>query len=163
MKMENKMRIGLLTLCVLSLLFACNPKTSQPVATVIDKEQIKKEIQAREDEYASVYNSGELKNIGYYADDAISYFQHQEPLVGKAAIVEFLKSDLSGNYDKISFETKEVFAANDGKYVLEIGYYKVVDSAKNLVNTGNYMSLFEKRDGKYVCLRDMSASDMPLE
>ena len=25
------------------------------------------------------------------------------------------------------------------------------------------MSLFEKRDGKYVCLRDMSASDMPFD
>jgi len=25
------------------------------------------------------------------------------------------------------------------------------------------MSLFEKRDGQYVCLRDMSVSDMPLD
>jgi len=25
------------------------------------------------------------------------------------------------------------------------------------------MSLFEKRNGKYVCVRDMSASDMPAE
>jgi hypothetical protein len=27
--------------------------------------------------------------------------------------------------------------------------------------TGNFMSLFEKRDGKYICIRDMGSSDMP--
>jgi ketosteroid isomerase-like protein len=163
MIMENKMIKGVLALSVLSLLIACTPKTTQPVAVVIDKEQVKKEIQAREDEYASVYNSGEMKNIGYYADDAISFFQHMPPLVGKPAIVEFLKSDLSNNFDKISFETREVFVANDGIYVLEVGNYKVVDSTNTSVNTGNYMCLFEKRNGKYVCLREMSASDMPIK
>jgi hypothetical protein len=42
---------------------------------------------------------------------------------------------------------------------VETGYFKVVDSANNPINSGNYMSLFEKRDGKYVTVRDMSASD----
>lgn len=161
--MKNKLINGILVSGLFSLLIACTPKTTQPSATVVDKEQIKKEIQAREDEYAQIYNSGELKDIGYYADDAISFFQNREPLVGKQAIIEFLISDLNNNSDKISFVTKEVFVGTDGKYVLEIGYYKVVDSTNTPINTGNYMSLFEKRNGKYVCLRDMSASDMPLE
>ena len=65
--------------------------------------------------------------------------------------------------NKISFTTNEVFVSNDGNQVVEIGYYKVVDSTNTAVNTGNYMVLFEKRNGKYVCVRDMSASDMPLE
>jgi hypothetical protein len=47
--------------------------------------------------------------------------------------------------------------------VVELGYFKVTDSANATVNSGNYMSLFEKRDGKYVTLRDMSASDMPFQ
>jgi len=52
----------------------------------------------------------------------------------------------------------------EGNQVVEIGYYKVVDSTNNaIINSGNYMSLFVKRDGKYVCLRDMSTSDKPLE
>jgi len=161
--MKDLLIKGILLSCLLSLVIACAPKKAEPVAVVIDKEQIKKEIQAREDEYAALYNTGELKDIGYYADDAISYFQHQAPLVGKAAIVEFLKSDLNENFDRISFVTKEVFAGKDGIYVLEIGSYKVVDSTNTAINTGNYMSLFEKRNGKYVCLRDMSASDMPIE
>jgi hypothetical protein len=56
-----------------------------------------------------------------------------------------------------------VFVSGDGIQVVEIGYYKVVDSANTEINTGNYMSLFEKRNGKYYCVRDMSASDMPVQ
>jgi ketosteroid isomerase-like protein len=143
--------------CIISLLFACNDKKGESAA--VDKEQIKKEIQAKEDEFAEVFNGGVLKNIGYYADDATSFFQNTAPLVGKAAIIEFLQSDLASNTNKISFKTNEIFSSNDGALVVEIGHFKVVDSANNPINSGNYMSLFEKRNGKYVVVRDMSASD----
>ena len=161
--MKNKVTKGLVFLSFMSLIIACNTKKAEPVAVLVDKEQIKKEIQAKENAFAEIYNSGELKNIGYYADDATTFFQNRAPLVGKGAIVEFLASDLTSNTDKISFTTKEVFVSNDGNQVVEIGYFQVVDSTNTAINTGNYMSLFEKRDGKYVCLRDMSASDRPVE
>ena len=147
----------------MSLLMACNPKPEAPISAVIDKEQIKKEIQAKEDEFAAVYNAGELKEIGYYAEDATTFFQNTAPLVGKKAIVEFLTSDLVSNTNRISFKTNDVFVSSDGGQVVEIGYFTVSDSTGTAINTGNYMSLFEKRDGKYVCVRDMSASDRPLE
>ena len=135
----------------------------QNLKPVIDKEQIKKEIQAKEDEFAELYNAGEMKNIGYYAEDATTFAQNKAPLVGKEAIVEYLKVDviLSAS-NKISFKTNEVFVSNDGNMVVEIGYYKVVDSTNTAINTGNYMVLFEKRNGNYVSVRDMSASDMPV-
>jgi ketosteroid isomerase-like protein len=156
---HRRLNIGLI-LCVISLPFACTSKQEAPEPVVADKEQIKKEIQAKEDEFAATYNSGEMRNIGYYADDATTFYQNRAPLVGKAAIVEYLKSGLSSNSNKITFKTNEVFVSNDGNQVVEIGNYRVVDSANAAVNTGNYMSLFEKRNGKYVCVRDMSASDM---
>jgi ketosteroid isomerase-like protein len=130
---------------------------------VIDKESIKAEIQARENEYAELYNGGEIKKIGYYAEDAVTFFQNRKPLSSFAEREAFLKSDLENNTNTISFTTKEVFPSSDGNMVVEIGYYQVMDSTKTTINSGNYMSLFEKRNGKYVCLRDMSASDMPLE
>ncbi len=148
--------------CIITFLFACNTRKEETVEPVIDKEQIKKEIQAKEDEFAGLYNDGVLKDIGYYADDATSFFQNRPALVGKEAIVEFLKSDLNTNSSKISFKTNEVFVSNDGNLVLEIGHFTVVDSTNTGINKGNYMSLFEKRNGKYVCVRDMSASDVDL-
>jgi len=161
--MKHTILKGIVLGCLTTLLFACNTKKDEPAATVVDKEQIKKEIQAKEDEFAATYNSGATKNIGYYADDAISFYQNRPPLVGKQAIVEFLKSGLDSNSNKISFKTNEVFVSNDGNQVVEVGYFKVVDSANTTINSGNYMSLFEKRDGKYVTVRDMSASDMPFQ
>ena len=104
-----------------------------------------------------------LKDIGYYADDAISFFPNRPPLIGKEAIRAFFISSIASKSDKISFNTKDVFVSGDGNQVVETGYYKVVDSTNTAINTGNYMSVFEKRDGKYVCVRDMSASDMPVQ
>jgi Nuclear transport factor 2 (NTF2) domain. len=161
--MKNKLVKGVLVVCIASFVFSCNDKKEETPAAVVDKEQVKKDIQAKEDEFASVYNSGIVKNIGYYADDATSFYQNRPPLVGREAIIEFLKSDLNANSNKISFKTNDVFPSSDGNQVVEIGYFKVVDSANNPINTGNYMSLFEKRNGKYVSVRDMSASDMPLK
>jgi hypothetical protein len=145
---------GIPPACIMFLMFACN---TQP--GTVDKDQIKQQLQAKEDSFAAVFNSGVLKRIGYYADDATSYLQNTAPLVGKETIIAFLESDLAGNTNKISFKTNEIFPSNDGSMVVEIGSFKVVDSANNPVNSGNYMTMFQKRDGKYLAVRDMSTSD----
>jgi ketosteroid isomerase-like protein len=161
--MKNLIVKGTLSGCIISLMIACNEKKEAPVAMVIDKEQIKQEIQAKEDSFANLYNSGELRSIGYYADDAISFFQNREPLVGKDAIVTFLKNDIISKTNKISFKTNEVLVSNDGKLVVETGSFTLVDSASNPINKGNYMSVFEKRNDKYVAVRDMSVSNLPAK
>jgi ketosteroid isomerase-like protein len=164
--MKHKLIQAALISCVISLLLACNSKKEEPpTAPLIDKEQIKKEIQAKENDFAALYNTGELKNIGYYADDATTFAQNRKPLVGKKEIVDYLKGgiDASSKGNTISFTTNEIFVSNDGNQVVEIGYFKLVDSTNVAINTGNYMILFEKRDGKYVSVREMSASDMPIE
>jgi ketosteroid isomerase-like protein len=162
--MKNKSITRVLLSFVILFLMACNTKKAEPEVGV-DKEQIKKEIQDKENEFAATYNAGEKKKIGYYADDAISFSQNKAPLVGRDAIVEYLMADIdsSNNSNKISFTTNEVFVSSDGNQVVEIGSYKVIDTSNTDVNTGNYICLFVKRDGKYVCIRDMSASDMPLK
>jgi ketosteroid isomerase-like protein len=161
--MKKKIIKGILLSSVLSLMISCNSKNEASKTAAVDKEQIKQEIQAKENAFAELYNTGQLKDIGYYADDATSFFQNRPPLIGKEAIVEFYKSAISSTSNKISFTSKDIFISNDGNQVVEIGYFKVVDSTNTPINTGNYMSLFEKRNGKYVCVRDMSASDMPIE
>ncbi|MEX6689490.1 nuclear transport factor 2 family protein [Danxiaibacter flavus] len=151
--------------CITSLMLACQSQTKkeEPTTVTIDKEQIKKEIQAKETEFAATYNSGVVKNIGYYADDATSFYQNRKPLVGKDSIIAFLQSDVIGNTDKISFTTNEVFVSENGNMVVEVGSFTVVDSTNTPFNTGNYMTLFEKRNGSYVAVRDMSASDRPIK
>ncbi len=163
--MKNKILTGIILSCFISMTVSCNSKNEQKAAVTVDKEQIKKEIQDRENEFAAVYNSGEMKNIGYYADDAVVFSENKAPLIGKPAILDYIKAsfDSSATGNVISFKTNDVFPSNDGNQVLEIGYYKLVDSANVPINTGNYMVLFEKRNGKYVSVREMSTSDMPIE
>ena len=159
--MKKPVRLALISYLI-PLMISCTAKKEEPV---IDKEQIKKEIQAKENQFAELYNAGEVRNIGYYADDATSFSQNKPPLVGKTAIVAFLKAgiDSSSKGNKISFTTHEVFVSSDGNQVIEIGYYKLSDSTHVAINTGNYMVLFERRNGEYSVVREMSASDMPLE
>jgi ketosteroid isomerase-like protein len=160
--MKNKILKGELLLVIVSLFLGCNKKKEAPLATV-DKDAIKTEIQAMEDAFAAAYNAGNSDDIIYYADDAISFSNEKKPLEGKSAIHESMKQDLSTfpKGAKISFLTKEVHVASDGNQVVEIGGYSVVDSATTKKMSGNFMSLFEKRDGKYICIRDMGNSDMP--
>jgi ketosteroid isomerase-like protein len=162
--MKKLIDVALLS-CLISLIIACGAKVEEPVSTpAIDKDQIKKEIQDKENKFAELYNTGQLKNIGYYADDATSFSQNRAPLIGKPAIIEYLKAgiDSSSMGNKIAFTTNEVFVSNDGNQVVEIGYYNLADSSNVSINTGHYMVLFEKRNGNYVVLRDMSACNMPL-
>ena len=67
---------GISLFLMLSIMISCNQKTETSTAATVDKEQIKKEIQAKEDAFAELYNSGQLKDIGYYADDATTYKAH---------------------------------------------------------------------------------------
>ena len=161
--MKNKFVTGIVLGCLFLSMASCNTSGEKSTAVLMDKEQVKKDIQERENQFAEIYNSGEIKKIGYYAGDAVTYYQNMAPIRDKKERWEFFEMDISTNSNKISFTTTEVFPSKDGVQVLEIGYYTVVDSTNTAINTGNYMSLFEKRDGQYVCLRDMSTSDMPFD
>jgi ketosteroid isomerase-like protein len=159
--MKNKIIIGGLLAVIVTLSLSCNQKQEATnTGSTVDKEQVKAEIQALENHFALIYNKRNADSLTYYADDAVSYFVGQKPVVGKAAIHKFIENELM-NFPKgarISFETIEVHVANDGKYVFEIGGYKQVDSTGTILNSGHYFSLFEKRDGKYYCVRDMANS-----
>lgn len=148
------------------LLVSCNTKSEAPVeeAPSVDADAIRTEIQALEDTYAVASNARDVDGImAYYADDAVSYPSEKAPISGKEAMRASLQEDLD-SYPKgstVSYSVKDVFVSNDGSLVTEIGSYTALDSLGAKTRTGHYISLFEKRDGKYVCIRDMSTPDTP--
>jgi len=101
--------------------------------------------------------------VVYYSDDAISYSRNEEPLSGKAAIKERtaqrLAKDTTGNHNV--YKVVDLFA--DGDMVVEIGSWSVVNPAGAETDKGHYMSMFQKRDGKYVCVRDMNVTSNPVK
>jgi ketosteroid isomerase-like protein len=155
--MKNKiLKVGFLVF-ILAILFACNQKK---VETKPDKDQIKAEIQAIENRFASTFNNRNTDSLTYYAENAISYFAGLEPIVGLAAIRQHIENELMDfpAGAKISFETLEIYVTDDGTRVAEIGEHKLVDSTGTILQKGHYFSFFAKKDGTYYCIRDMANS-----
>lgn len=154
---KNKISMAGFLVLILSSFLACNQVKEQPK---INKENIKAEIQAIEDHFALTYNNRNADSLTYYADDAVSYFSGEEPIVGKEAIHEHIKSELMDFPEgaRLFFETIEIYVSDDGNNVAEIGAHKLLDSTGVILQKGHYMSFFAKRDGKYVCTRDMANS-----
>ncbi len=44
--------------------------------------------------------------------------------------------------------------------VTEVGKSTIKDATGKVTYTGKYMAIWEKRDGKYVCVRDIFNDDM---
>ena len=123
-------------------------------------EQVRVEIQAMEDAYAAGEKAKDADAVAaYYSDDAISYSGNEQPLSGKAAIRDNIAKDTTENYNV--YKVVDLFA--EGNVAVEIGSWTEFDSSGNEKENGNYMSYFQKRDGKYICVRDMSTTTSPVK
>lgn len=154
--MKNK---GLI-LTLIALSAACNKPAEQ--TDLQNSEAFKADIQFLENDNARWVNSKEVDSmVQYYADDAVSYDSNSKPLHGREEIRESMQSLSRGfeNGASIKYTVTEVFPMSDGEKVLEIGHYKISDSRGKTYGSGNYFSLFEKRNGKYVCIRDIQTPD----
>ncbi len=125
-----------------------------------DMSKIKAEIKAIEDTWATAFNAKDVATIvGFYADDAISMIDDQPMLVGKAAIQKGVEEDMArqkGN-TKVAFETLDMYG--DENRVTEVGKTTVTDSTGKVIYTGKYMAVWEKRNGKWLTIRDISNDD----
>ena len=142
--------VGFIAITAL-ILSACSTTEQKEV---LDMDKVRLEIQAMEDADAVA---------AYYSDDAISYSRNTEPLSGKAAIRDNIANNIAkgteGNYNV--YTVVDVFA--EGDTAIEVGSWVEFDPSGKEVDNGNFMSYFQKRDGKYVCVRDMSTTTSPVK
>jgi uncharacterized protein (TIGR02246 family) len=134
--------------------------TTETMAAKPDMAAIKTEIQAIEKEFELADNARDVKKIGdFYADDAISMVDHGLSLVGREAIMKHQEESFAkrSKGETISFETLDVFG--DGIVVTEVGKSISRDSTGKQVYSGKYMAIWEKRDGKYLTIREIYNSD----
>ena len=148
-------------LCFIALA-GCQPtpkETPTDPAEKSDLAKIRSEIQALETEFGTAATNSDLDALlEFYADDAISLANDAPMLVGKAAIGDYYKKDVMGDGKTHAYQTIDVFA--EGNMVLETGKSTATDAAGK-VSTGKYMALYEKRNGQYVCIREMYNNDQP--
>lgn len=141
------------------LLASCGKPAEQPAAEkpAINMEQLTAEIQAMEDAYAAAEKAKDADGVVvYYADDAVSFNRSEEPTKGKAAIRERIAERMAKDTTNMTNVYKVVDLYAEGDMAVETGSWSEQDSTGTEVNKGYYMSYFQKRDGKYVCVRDMN-------
>ncbi|MFO7674039.1 MAG: SgcJ/EcaC family oxidoreductase [Lutibacter sp.] len=134
--------------------------TAEPVVAKADMANIKAEIQGLESDWAAADNARNANAVAaFYSDDAISMSNNAPMLKGKAAIQKDIEQNLAKKIqgETVAYETIEVFG--DGNTVTEIGTAISKDASGKVIRTGKYMAVWEKRDGKYICIRDIYNSD----
>ena len=152
--------IGFITFSALIFSACATPEKVE----VLDMEKVKTEIQAMEDAYAAGEKAKDADAVvAYYSDDVISYSRNKQPVKGKAALRESIANNIAndtlGSYNV--YTVVDLFA--EGNSAVEIGSWVEYDSSGKETQNGNYMSYFEKRDGKYICVRDMSTTTSPVK
>lgn len=143
-------------------LTACS--TPEKKAEALDLEKIRPEIQAMEDAFAAAEKAKDADKVAaYYSDDAISYSRNEPPTAGKAAIRDSIAAriarDTTSNYSV--YKVVDLFG--EGNLLVEIGSWTNMNPAGAEVDKGHYMSVFQKKDGKYVCIRDMNVTSSPAK
>jgi len=149
----------LLAFAVSLFAFTSCQQTPQP-PTQPDLAKIRTEIQAMENAFAEAWNARNAAAVvAYYSDDAVSLADKSPILTGKEAILKRTEADFASDTSKttISIEVMDIYAAGD--LVVETGKSTFKDASGAVVNTGKYISLFEKRNGKYLCIRDCYNDD----
>jgi uncharacterized protein (TIGR02246 family) len=159
---------GIATVCVALSLFVigCSAPAPKPVETPVvvetkpDMAAVKAEIQALENAWAAADNARDANAVAaFYADDAMSMTFDKPTSVGKAAILAELTESSAKRAagSTVTFETQDVFG-NENQ-VTEIGKSTVKDADGKVISTGKYMAVWEKRDGKYIIIRDIYNND----
>ena len=164
-----------MAICIaFSIIYGCNPATdtaskaaeatkeaAKEMVAKPDMAKVKAEIQALETAWAAADNARNAAAISaFYADDAISLSNNNPMLVGKAAILKDIEAGLAKRQKgaTVSYEIMDVFG--DDNTVTEVGKTTSKDAAGKVFYTGKYMAVWEKRNGKYTCVRDINNDDV---
>ena len=160
-----------LSMVLAVFVLACNApvdnttsEKASEMAAKPDMTKIKADIQALETAWAAAVDAKDLNaTVAFYAEDAVSLSNNQPMITGKAAITKDVETWFSKRDPgtTTAYDVMEVFGTED--LVTEIGKTTIKDANGNATRTGKYMAIWEKRNGKYVCIRDISNDDAKPE
>jgi uncharacterized protein (TIGR02246 family) len=157
--MKRTLQSAILVFVSMMVISSCSEQAAE---AKIDVEKLKPEIQKMEDAFAAAEKAKDAAAVAaYYSEDAVSYPRNEAPLSGKAAIQERIAKRLANDTTGTTSAYKVVDLFAEGNLVVEIGSWTETNPAGAETGKGHYMSVFQKIDGKYVCIRDMSVSSNP--
>ena len=136
------------------------PDSSATVAVKTDPAKLKAEIQEQESAFAVADNARDGKTIAaFYSEDAVSMGDDQPSSVGREAIQKDVEKYLAKRQkgSTVSYDVQDAYGCDN--YATEVGKTTRKDSTGKILSTGKYMAIWEKRNGKWLCIRDISNDD----
>lgn len=147
------------------LLISCKqaaPAEATAEVPKTDLAQVKTEIQALENAWATAQNAKDINALmAMYTDDAISMTDGAPSLSGKAAIQAYQEAEFAKAPAGLSSEYTVQDVYGDGEIVTEVGTGVTKDASGAVIRTGKYVAIWKKTDGKYLCIREIYNSDAP--
>lgn len=121
-------------------------------------------IRAINPAWFKAHKSGDVEGlVAHYSDDAVISVPGAPPVRGTAAIRESFTKEVrdmaAAGLSQNSGPNPEFEVSGDLGY--EWNTFTVTDKAGKTVDTGKYLSVFGRRNGKWVIIRDIWNSDAP--
>jgi uncharacterized protein (TIGR02246 family) len=141
-------------------LSACSPAASPPADSAAEEAAVKAVTAA----WLGAYNAGDVEKIvAMYAEDAVLMPPHAAVATGHAAIRAFLTTDTAGaKAAGVKLVPGAATAGVAGDTGWESGAYTIADASGATVDSGSYLSVARKSNGKWLLIRDTYNSDRPL-
>lgn len=172
MKSLNYFRFAAVGLVLSIFTISCNTapekekevevRQEAPVAKT-DMAAVKTQIQELENSWAEADNARDAEKVSsFYAEDAVIMPADKPMMKGREAIKKDIEAGLASRAQgsTVKYEVLDIYG--DENIVTEIGKSTRMDAAGKVVSTGKYVAIWEKRDGKYVCVREMSFNDKEI-
>jgi uncharacterized protein (TIGR02246 family) len=139
----------------------CNQQ-SAPDTPAADKETIK----GINPVWFKSYNAGDVNSIvALYSEDAVLNPPGAPPARGKSAIQEYLTKDVAASSEAgITLNGNPSTELDvSGNLGWEWGTFTVKDKSGANIDQGKYLSVYEKKDGKWLIIRDIWNSDGSMQ
>lgn len=163
--------IRLISACCLILLVACGT-TREPqageaaggAAAAADPAADEAAIREISTTWFTAYNAGDADSVAaLYAEDAVLNVPGAAPARGHAAIREALAKDIAGSkgggFTLTQAPTSEIGVSGDLAW--EWNTFKVTDKSGAAVDAGKYVTVYGRKNGKWLIIRDIWNSDNP--
>ena len=143
---------------------AATPATDTASTSAADIAADEAALKAATLTWMDAYNAGEVEKIvALYAEDAVLMPPHAPVANGHAGIRAFLTSDTAAAKSagvKLVPGTSTTGVSGDTGW--ESGTYTITDASGATVDSGSFLSVSHKSNGKWLYYRDTYNSDRPL-
>lgn len=115
-------------------------------------------------EFARAYNAGDAEALAaMYADDAVLMPPDKPAVSGHDAILAFAREDTAGaKQSGLKLEIDAGASGSSGNLGWHSGAFRLKAADGSTAATGKYVEVWERRDGKWVMIRDAWNMDAPM-